>query len=365
MLCLSINYRKADALVRERFAFDKEKRSKLRHALGSSVVLCTCNRTELFFSDSDPDRAAALLSKLSGVEDTAELLYSYEGNGAVRHLFRVASGLDSMIIGEDEILRQVKEAYSEAAEDGTTSTELNTVFQAAVTAAKRVKTETALSKTPASAATVAANEAAGSGEAVNILMIGSSGKIGSSTLKNLLCHPNVHITRTSRSHSGIALDRKNVRTVAYDDRYKYADEADCIISSTSSPHFTLTAKRLREALHTRKPRLLIDLAVPHDIERGVSELDGVRLIDIDDIGAAAQQGCELKMSAAEQAESIIEEELDELLKKLTFSRFLPGLAEAKRAAGKLTFEKLLYKLRDGLNSEQFSAVLDIIGKLEE
>ena len=363
MEALGISYRNAPVSVRERFSFDSEKRAEIRAALGRAVVLCTCNRTELYFTDTTVG-AAEILARYSGAENLPEYLHTYGGESALRHLFRVASGIDSMLIGEDEILRQVKEAYAEASAAGSTDFELNTAFQAAITAAKRVKTETALSKTSVSAATIAANEAAKLGDNVNVLMIGASGKIGSSTLKNLLPRTNVHITQTARAHSAGTVQYDGVRTVPYDRRYDFADSADCIISATSSPHFTLTKERLKAALKTAKPRLLIDLAVPPDIERGAAELDGVRLIGIDDLGELARQNNQLKMSAAEQAELIISEELDELQKKLTFHAFLPRLDEAREAAGRLTFDELLYKLRDGLDCKQFAAVLDILGETE-
>ncbi len=364
MKALGISYKNAPLSIRERFSFDAQKRGAIRSALGSSVVICTCNRTELYFTDADTGKAAALLTELPGIGNITEYLRIYEDTGALRHLFRVTCGIDSMILGEDEILRQVKEAYTEASAAGSTDFELNTAFQTAMTCAKRIKTETALSKTPVSAATIAANEAAKLGDDVNILMIGASGKIGSSTLKNLLPRPNVHITQTARAHSAGTMQYDGVRTVPYDRRYDFADSADCIISATASPHFTLTKERLGAALHTKKPRLLIDLAVPPDIERGAAELDGVRLIGIDDLGELARHNNELKMSAAEQAENIINEELDELLKRLAFHSFMPELEKAKAAADRLTFEQLLYRLRDGLNAGQFSAVLKILVEME-
>ncbi len=364
MKALGISYKNAPVSVRERFSFDAAKRGEMRGELGNCVILCTCCRTELYFTDADTDKASELLTRYSGTDNIPEFLRTYEGDNALRHLFRVACGIDSMLVGEDEILRQVKEAYSEASEAGSTGFELNTAFQAAVTCAKRIKTETALSKTPVSAATIAANEAAVLGNDVNVLMIGASGKIGSSTLKNLLPRANVHITQTARAHSAGTVQYEGVRTVPYDRRYDFADDADCIISATASPHFTLTKERLKTALHTDKPRLLIDLAVPPDIERGIAELDGVRLIGIDDLGELARRNNELKMSAAEQAELIIDEELDELRKKLTFHEFLPKLGDAREAAERLTFDELLYKLRDGLDSAQFAAVLGVLGKTE-
>ena len=364
MKAISISYRNADVSVRERFAFDESGYSDITEKLGKSVILCTCNRTELYFTGRPVREAVKFLAEISGMDNITEYIRIYEDVKAMRHLFRVACGIDSMVIGEDEILRQVKEAYAEACKRESTDFTLNTVFQAAVACAKRIKTETALSVTPVSAATIAANEAAHLGDNVNVLMIGASGKIGSATLKNLLPHKNVHITQTARSHTAGDVHFDNVRTVPYDRRYEFMDEADCIISATSSPHFTVTAKKLAAALKTAKPRLFIDLAVPPDIERSDAAA-GARFIGIDDIGALAKHNNELKMSAAEQAEFIINEEIDELQKKLAFHAFLPKLDTARKAASELSFDGLLYKLRDRLNSEQFCAVLDVLGDPEE
>ena len=362
MYCISINYRKADASIRGLFSMSKDQRSELRRKLGNSVIICTCNRTEIYFTDINVRDATGILSEFREYKNITDYLCVYEASGAIRHLFRVSCGIDSMIIGEDEILRQVKEAYLEAKETGNTDHKLNIIFQSAISAAKRIKTETDLSKISVSAATIAANEAIKYGR--NILIIGASGKIGTSTLKNLMSHEGIDIIQTTRSHSLGTLCIENVRTVPYSERYRYADNADCIISATSSPHFTLTSDRLKKAFTIDKPRLLIDLAVPHDIENTVTEIHGVRLMDIDEIGMIAKHGNELKISASERAEIIISEELDELLKKLVFLRFIPVLDNIRSTAESISFDKLLYKLRDGLNSEQFSAVLDILETLE-
>ena len=360
MKLISINYRKADALVRGNFSFDADKRRELREALAPCVILCTCNRTEIYFTEADMDNAVQRLAYQAGIGDISEYLNIYDGIGAVRHLFRVASGIDSMIIGEDEILRQVKEAYSESADNGSTDFELNTVFQAAIAAAKLIKTRTALSTTPVSAATIAANEAVKLGADVNVLMIGASGKIGSSVLRNLMTHTGIHITQTARIHKCMTDRDNNVTTISYDRRYEYMDKADCIISATASPHFTVTAVKLKAALHTQKNRLLIDLAVPSDIERTVTGIRGVRYIGIDDLAALSKHGNKLRLSAAQQADDIISEKVDELQKKLLFRKFLSRLENAGKAFSDLTFDELIYKLRDGLDSIQFEAVLKVL-----
>lgn len=373
MYCISINHKNAAAEIRSRFAFSRGKRQEIsaalsEHGIKQSVIVCTCNRTELYFIGSDigcTDTAAEILTKYSGEEPTSVslCLRSYYGEKALAHLFRVACGIDSMIIGEDEILRQVKDAYAESHENGFTDFELNTIFQSAITCAKRIKTDTALSKTPVSAATLAANKAASLGGSVNVLVIGASGKIGTSALKNLLSHKNVSVTATMRS-KGLGADFHDIRTVPYPERYRFADEADCIISATASPHYTLTARALGEALKTAKPRLLIDLAVPHDIEKAVKDIEGIRLMDIDDFAKLAEHNNSIRLSSAEEAETIIAGDIDELQKRLSFRRFMPYMADFSQQLDSMGAEGLLYRLRDNLTSAQFSAVLEALVSMQ-
>ncbi len=345
MKALSISFRGAEINIRDRLAFTPEIRLRLRERIGG-VVLCTCCRTELYFP-GDIEAAISALSEFSGI-DLARIVRIYEGEDALKHLFKVACGLESAIIGEDEILRQVKEAYSEAGDAGT---ELNTAFQAAIACAKRIKTETELSKVPVSAATIAANEAARFKDNVTVLMIGASGRIGSSTIRNLTAHKNVNVIRAVRIHD----NTDNGRCIDYADRYDYINAADCIISATSNPHFTITAERLSQVLTDRKPRLFIDLAVPRDIEDTVGALDGVRLLNIDDINVIARRGSEQRLTAAGQAECIIAEETASLQKRLALSAFIPVLGRLGKEHPK--FDRLIYHLRDELDPAQFSAIL--------
>ncbi|MBR2283668.1 MAG: glutamyl-tRNA reductase [Ruminococcus sp.] len=373
MNCLSINYKNAGVDIRAAFALPPDKRRELSAALrekgcGESVVLCTCNRTELYFTGDDTDTAMQLLAAAADtdIREVSRYIRTYCGISASRHLFRVACGVDSMIIGEDEILGQVRNAYYEAAENGFTGYELNTAFQAAVACAKKIKTETGLSTTPVSAATLAANEAAHFAGQVSVLLIGATGKIGSSVLKNLLCHRNVTITQTIRSHSHdpLRIVHPDLKTIDYADRYSCVNEADCIISASSSPHFTITGNDLAAAVTDNKPRLLIDLAVPPDIDTAAGELDGVRLIGIDYFRQLAKENNLLRLSSAEQAEQIISGELDELEKKLVFHDFLPFMERSGEAAARLRFDELIYRMKSELCSDQLKAVLDFYRNLE-
>lgn len=373
MFCISISHKNAGAEIREKLAFTSEIQRELMTDICSlgkvtqCVFLCTCNRTEVYFcgNSGSVEEVKHILAKYSKTDETVLAPYfrQYHGDKAIHHLFEVACGIDSMVIGEDEILGQTKNAYTAAKECGTVSYELNMIFQSAIACAKKIKTETALSKTSVSIATLAANEAKKLGENVNVLVIGATGKTGMTVLKNLLSYKNVNITATLRSHNtgfGTAADSL-FKTADYTDRYSFTNEADCVISATSSPHYTITLNRLKESLIHKKDRLFIDLAVPADIEENITQLEGVKRIGIDYFEKLAQENNALKLDSVDAAEQIIEEETDTLKKDIAFHNYLPF----RENAGTAISEKLLYQLKSELDSSQFAAVLEVLKNYKE
>lgn len=369
MNCLSVSFRTADINIRKQLAFDSEQKRAVISALtaegGECVVLCTCNRTEVYCL-ADTERALNVLSEVSGLAKTKLTPYVsvYCGKKAEEHLFRLACGMESMIIGEDEILRQIRDAYRQSTELKGAGFEVHTVFQSAVTCAKRVKTETKISTAPVSAATIAANEASAFAESVNVLVIGATGSIGSSVLKNLIAHKNVTAAMTIRRHGGklVIPDIPEAEIIEYTDRYEVLDRFDCVISATSSPHYVLTKERMESSLKTEKKRLFIDLAVPPDIESSAAETEGVTLLDIDHFAALAKQNNDTRMTSAREAESIIAEELDTMRKKLLFHDFLPDMEKAASYIDSLSAEKIIYLLRDELDCAGLKRILDILRK---
>lgn len=370
MYCISVNYKKADIEFRKRLAFsvdiqrDIMVRAAENESISGCVLLCTCNRTELYFSGDDRAVAAgkALLSGFGNISEgeLAPVLMIFSGDAALRHLFKVACGIESMVMGEDEILGQTKNAFKLSADCGCTSYELNICFQRAIACAKRIKTETTLSGVPVSAATLAANAASDFGESVNVLVIGASGKIGSSTVKNLLAHKNVTVTATKRSCGGeLLFSHGNVEIVGYHDRYSAVNEADVIISATSGPHYTITKNRLEESVTDKRKRLFIDLAVPHDIEETVADIPWAKVLDIDYFGELARENNRMKLSGAEAAEVIIGQETDELKKALLMHDFLPHMESVGRGLENIPFEKIVFRLKSELEYDELSHVLKI------
>ena len=368
MYCISISYRTADIHIREKLAFSESVQQKILKQLCSDgtvsqcVILCTCSRTEVYFS-GDSGRVLSALAEQSGISESLLIPYvrSYQEKNAVSHLFRVASGMHSMVIGEDEILGQTKQAYQNACACQTVGYELHRIFQAAIACAKKIKTETALSKSSVSTATLAANEAARLGKDVHVLMIGATGKIGTVTLKNLLSHKNISVTATKRRHStDFQIQSDKISMIDYTERYQAIAYADCIISATASPHYTVTFHDLKN-LSVTKPKLFIDLAVPPDIDSHIVQIPGMQYIGIDYFQKLAEEHNLLKISSAEDAKEIIEQEMDSLIKDFLFHEFLPYSGTVRKALQQKP-DTMLYQLKSELNAEQFSSVLEIFKK---
>lgn len=369
MYCISVNYKNSDVNIRKKLAFSENVQKEFLTELingktvSECVILCTCNRTELYFCGNEDslNTVQNLLSSYSRIECDLlkKHLYLFYSDKAVMHLFRVVSGIESMVIGEDEILGQIKLAYTMAKDLGMTGYELNMIFQSAMACAKKIKTQTALSKTSVSTATLAGNEIAHFKDKVNVLVIGATGKIGTVLVKNLLSHKNVSVIATSRKHSAESVQTKaNITIANYAYRYSYMDSADCVVSATASPHYTVTYYDLKKNIKTDKPRLFIDLAVPPDIDGSVAEIKGLKLIGIDYFEKLAKNNNELKLDSVESAKEIIKEESDVLKKDIAFHFFLPHMESVKNKLSENSLEEILYKFKAELPSEEFIKILD-------
>ncbi|MCI9347047.1 MAG: glutamyl-tRNA reductase [Lachnospiraceae bacterium] len=372
MECISISHKTAASGERQKFYIPGETAGdflkKVRAAAGveQCVLLSTCNRTEIYVQGEE-NRFPGLeetLADFSGSESEQirNLARRYQGRKALRHLFRVVCGMESMVLGEDEILGQTRDAYMSAKEAGNTGFELNSAFQAALACAKRVKTETMISKTAVSVATLAASEVARLPLShKTVLLMGSSGQMGSIILKNLLSQKNVRIIATVRSHNGIRLSGGGqVTHVDYQERYAALEEADAVISATASPHYTLTAGRVQKAIRTGKERLFLDISMPPDLDAQIGKLAHCRLVALDDVKGLARENNRRKQQAFADAEEILEEELEKLCKTLAFHRFTEADAQWKERYAGCSGEKLLYLLRDGLDSGSFERVLQTL-----
>lgn len=378
MYCISISHKTAPAEIREKFNYNREEKTELLRQMRSifsveeALVLCTCNRTEFYFTGDKGSvrEMEKLISRVSDVslDDIKEYFRIYGDKKSVEHIFRVTCGIDSMIIGEDEILGQVKTAYGLALEVGATGYVLNSVFQKAIACSKRIKTDTPLSKTPVSTATLTARTVFGedfSKTDKNVLLIGATGEMGKSILNNLLSKPNIYIICPLRKKLGfIPRDQSRVKCVPYEERYMYIDWADAVISATSSPHYTLMLKEIEKRKIREKKRLFIDIAIPRDIDENVTRLKDTALVTIDDFETIAKENNKLKLQAVDWAVEICEKYQDELYRDMIFHREY-GAGEGIDRERSINLSKLLYKAKKEMDSQGFSQLIKILKEFDE
>ena len=388
ILLLSLSFRNTPQKIREHFAFDNEDKKRLLKSLCSeelideAVVLITCNRTEIYVSSGNDKSTSGIINIILekcediigiNIDNIRDYLLFYTGKSAVSHLYKVSAGLDSMLVGEDQILGQVKDAIEFARECDTAHLYLNTLFRDAVTEAKKIKTETMISKSGVSTATLAlraAKDVLNSFSGKNILIIGASGKIGDIVLKNALSYDFEQIYVTRRRHnidmSPNAMDRVSI--IEYNDRYDYIRNADVIVSATSGPHFTLTKEHIQENIVLGSKKVFIDLAVPCDIDERVSNLDNIYYYNMDDMKKFADENNEKKKISIEKANAMTDEGVEKFLKWALFQENLKVFSDATenlekemaRIGEKKTLEHLFYKIRDNGSLEALQSIIDVL-----
>lgn len=368
MFCISINHKNTPADVRERFAFttkgQRQFTERLKAEVGGCVVLSTCNRMEIYFTDKY-EQVEKLLANDREVPVGLIRRYSmnYEGFQCMLHLCRVACGMDSMVLGEVEIIHQVKSAYLMAKELGACDGELNIAFQGALAAAKAVATESDTTRLPVSVGTLSAREAVNFiRNGGHILVVGATGKIGSIVVKDIAdLAPDVEIIGTSRSHYSadeVFGRHQQIRIEDYSRRYELAAWADVIISATASPHYIFVRDELAEAVKKQpKRRLFLDLAMPKDIDPSVSDMDGCVLRDIDYIRTLSRENNENRAKTITEMEPWLISQVDEIMKNIAFSRFNREHGDVMAQLKTIDGAKLVYKLKGQLEYEAFEKVL--------
>lgn len=401
IIFIGFNYKSTPIEVRNIFSLNNDEARKLLFffredkKIQEAVVLSTCNRFELYLKlSSSIDEAEAyehiysyIMSIISDRDmeyeilseiNIKEFLVIYKGSYSVKHLFSVCSGLDSMIIGEDQILGQAKAAYEMSKEAKMTGKHLNTAFRYAITCAKRIKTDTDISRLSISVGTLAlkiAKEHFLELSDKKLIIIGALGQIGSIVLKNALSLNFAKIWITNRSHRFDAALNKSegFEIIDYKDRYKYFEEADVIISATMAPHYTVVAKNIERMSLGNKRRIYIDLAMPMDIDPKVAFLPDAFYYNIDNIKKYAKDNNDKKLLAVEKAGYIIEEYLDEYKSRILFLDNMERVEEVKKYilldAKERSIEKALnsffYRIKDIGKSQDLSGFLNSINSYLE
>lgn len=336
IVLMGLNHRTADVDVRERFALAEHCAPDTwaipcANPVAEALILSTCNRVELMGvgADGDEIREHLLCSWAEARHaDPAELvpyLYEYRDIEAVRHLFAVASSLDSMVLGEPQILGQLKQAYRKSVESKATGVILNRLLHKAFSVAKRVRTETAVAANAVSisyAAVELAQRIFGDMPTHRALLVGA-GEMAELAAMHLLQAgiDEIVVVNRTRERAAELAKRFHGRAAGFDELGACIAEADIVISSTGSPEPVIRARDLRTVLKTRKnrPMFFIDIAVPRDIDPDVNGLDNVYLYDIDDLREVVEENLAGRREEASKAEAILDEEV------ALFSRWLKNL----------------------------------------
>jgi len=333
ILCLGLSHHTAPLEVREKFAIPDGELGATAVALaridglGEAVIVSTCNRVEFYVGAEDPHRGFESLSEFvsarTGIADAASL-FRHASTNSIRHLFRVVCGLDSMVLGETEILGQVKKAYQVAQGSGATSRHLNKLFQRAFNVAKEVRTNTNITRGSVSIGSVAADLAErifGKLAHCRVMILGA-GETSEMTAGALQARGVKAIFVANRSHDrAVTLAEKmNGKAIHFDQWMNEFRDVDILIGSTAAPHHVITKEKLAPLMRTRpdRPLFCIDLAVPRDIEPAVNEIDGVYLYDIDSLQQEADHSMAVRRQELVVCEGLIERHVVE------FSEWLKG-----------------------------------------
>ncbi len=347
ILLTGLNHKTAPVELRERLAIAPEElagetRALISHpGIREGLILSTCNRVELLvcYDGSEPELASYLNERFAVDSQSLQPhLYQHRESEAVLHLFRVAASLDSMVVGEPQILGQVKESYAAARSVGAVGGNLERLLQGAFSAAKKVRTETQIGASSVSIASVAvdlARKIFGSLEGKRVLLVGA-GKMSELAARHLMKQGAGSLLISNRTHErALRLAQKfKGHVVRFDDLHARADEADILITSTGSPEFIFRTPHAQQFLHRRRnrPMFIIDIAVPRDVDPEINRLDGIFLYDIDDLQSVAASNLSDRAREAQRAEEILEHELARYQRRIETLDVVPALVDLQAAA---------------------------------
>jgi glutamyl-tRNA reductase len=347
-----VNHKSAPVEVRERLAFDEPSLAaalldlKGRPGFCEGMILSTCNRVEVALTCEDATASLAVDEFLADTRQVARdwvtpYLYHYEDSEAIRHLFRVAASLDSMVVGEPQILGQLKSAYALAKEHGAVSGFLDVLLTRAFNVAKRVRSETEIGANAVSvsyAAVELARDIFGTLDDKKVMIVGA-GKMSELAARHLRRSGATHIYVTNRTNER-AVEMAQIfdgKIVEYTKFMASLPEVDIVITSSGAPHYIITRDEMKKVIDARRnrPMFLIDIAVPRNIEPSVNKLDNVFLYDIDDLQKVVDSNLKGRMHSAEEAEAIIREEVDRMMARLKTREVVPTIVSLQEQLEKL------------------------------
>ncbi len=328
---LGVNHETASVDFREKMAMTEAGKIDfinriLELPVSEVVVLATCGRFELYYATpaeqvlETPIKTQLIhwLSRRFHMEDLAEHLYDHEQEACVRHLMRVAIGLDSAVLGEDQILGQVKEAQLFSMELGTSGKVLNKLFREAIATAKAIKTELKISEHPLSLSYIGIKkikELSGGLSGKTVTMVGL-GKMGQLALKSMIDESVGKIyasVRTPCKLDKALLDEPHLEVVSFDDRHRYIEMSDVVISATAAPHAVIRTDQLSQL---KNNCVMLDLALPRDIEPEIAKKFGSTIIDVDGLKDISEENVLLRKQIADHADSLLDDPVDDFMKWL-------------------------------------------------
>ncbi|MGA2232037.1 MAG: glutamyl-tRNA reductase [Tepidisphaeraceae bacterium] len=377
IIIVGLNHRTAPVQIREQLAFGREGVPTAllyfqKQFPGSeAAILSTCNRVEVIVASEDVKPTAADVIRFLAeardlpANDFAPFLYQFNDEAACRHLFRVASGLDSMVLGEDQIVNQLKQAYATANQQGTTGRVLNRLFHHAFQVGKRARATTNISDGKRSVSSVAVNVA-------KCAMGDFSGKrtlvVGAGEAARLVCQ---HLACVAKSDQFVVMSHSlnNARVLAeachavaapFDQFEAQLLLADVVVTAMNCPHPLLTAPRLRQVQQQRGGRqlIIIDLAVPRNVDPAAAEVEGVRLYDIDALGGIISEHQQHRAAAVAPCEKILDEEVaafGEWLGEAKLSPLIAGMYRAARTVRDAELERMFHKCPDLTDTQKQAA----------
>ncbi|QTL33890.1 MULTISPECIES: glutamyl-tRNA reductase [Pseudoalteromonas] len=380
IIALGINHKTASVELREKVAFSPQQLSDALQQLSElpqfneSVIVSTCNRTEIYCSLGDSNSQALLgwLAEFHQIEEQelAENVYVHHNQDAVNHLMRVACGLDSLVLGEPQILGQIKQAYNSAKAHNGIQPVFERLFQKTFSVAKQVRTETEIGASAVSVAYAAVNLAKhiyGQLEKTNVLLIGA-GETIELVAKHLSQHNPKAITVANRTieRAQTLADEINASVISLAQLPEQLHQADIVISSTASTLPIIGKGVVEQALKKRKhkPMLFVDIAVPRDIESQVNDLDAAYLYTVDDLQAIVNENMASREQAAREAQHIIDDKTHEFAqwqRSLTSVDVIRDYRDSAQTIKLELVEKALNQLQSGKNSEK--VLLELANKL--
>lgn len=362
---LGISYKKADAVMRGKFSLDATAKATLliqaeAEGIDSILVTSTCNRTEIYGFANHPYELIKLLCENSKgtVEEFQEIAYIYKNNDAVNHMFRVGTGLDSQILGDFEIISQIKTAFIESKSNGLVNSFLERLVNSVIQASKKIKNETDISSGATSVSFASVRYIFNNVEDIankNILLFGT-GKIGRNTCENLVKHTKhdriTLINRTKDKAERLA-NKLNVEVKEYSDLQLELQKADVVVVATGAQNPTID----KTLLNLKKPLLILDLSIPKNVHENVQEIEGVSLIHMDHLSQMTDETLEKRKQFIPNAEAIIEEIKEEFFAWTKNRKFAPTIQALKEKLNSIKEGELNFQRKKLSNFDEEQAEL--------